>query len=114
MWANHLNRPPDLFSPGRPVLFGALETVTVGRGIDDRWWGPAPPDAAPGEDQDLSPADGALAAAELAAADIDTDDLLAMLTDASPEPAKVTSRQSPKRRRPRRPRRAAQREEEQR
>jgi hypothetical protein len=39
MWANHLNRPLDLFSPSRPVLFGALETVTVGRGIDDRWLG---------------------------------------------------------------------------
>jgi hypothetical protein len=103
MWANHLGRQPDLFSPSRPVLFGALETVTVGRGIDDRWWGSAPSDAVPDEDQDLSPADGALAAAELAAADIDTDDLLALLTDASTEPRPVTSRQHSKRRRPRRP-----------
>lgn len=88
MWASHLGRQPDLFSPSRPVLFGALETVMVGRGIDDRWWGPAPADAAPDEDQDLSPADGALAAAELAAADIDTDDLLALLNDASTGPGR--------------------------
>ena len=99
VWANHLTRTPDMFSLDRPVLFGALETVTVGRGIDDRWWGPAPADATP--DEDPSPADGALAAAELAAADIDTDDLLALLTDASTEPEKVTGRQ-PSKRRPRR------------
>jgi hypothetical protein len=42
MWANHLNKQPDLDTLDRPVLFGPLETVTVDRGIDDRWWGPAP------------------------------------------------------------------------
>lgn len=98
MWANHLGRQPDLFSLDRPVLFGALETVTVGRGIDDHWWGPAPVDATPDEDEDHSPADVALAAAELAAADIDTEDLLALFTDASTEPEPTTDHQSPKRR----------------
>jgi hypothetical protein len=101
MWANHLGRQPDLFSLGQPVLFGALETVTVGRGIDDRWWGPAPVDAASDDDQGLSLADSAVAAAELAAADIDTDDLLALLTDATTDPEPAPGRQSPKRRRTR-------------
>jgi hypothetical protein len=97
MWANHLGRQPDLFSLDRPVLFGALETVTVARGIDDRWWGPAPADALPHEDHDHSPAAGALTAAALAAADIDTDDLLSLLTDAGTEPEPVTDSQPSKR-----------------
>jgi hypothetical protein len=103
MWANHLNRPPDLFSLDRPVLLGALETVTVGRGIDDRWWGPAPADAAPDEDREQSPAADALAAAELAAADIDTDDLATLLTDTGTEPEPAAARKTPPSRRPRRP-----------
>ena len=89
MWANYLTRPLDLFSPDRPVVFGALETVTVDRGIDDRWWGPAPGDPAAEEDHEQSRAESALATAELAAADIDTDDLAALLTgtSAGSEPA---------------------------
>jgi hypothetical protein len=62
MWANYLTRPLDLFSLERPVVFGALETVTVGRGIDDRWWGPAPADlAAEEEGHEQSRAAAALA-----------------------------------------------------
>ena len=94
MWANYLTRPLDLFSPGRPVVFGALETVTVGRGIDDRWWGPAPADPAAEEDHELSRAESALATAELAAADIDTDDLAALLTGTSAESEPAASPQS--------------------
>lgn len=89
MWANYLGQPPDLFSPPRPVLLGTLATVTVDRGIDDRWWGPVPADAVPDEDHDHPQADDAHAAAALAAADIDTGDLLALITEADiePEPA---------------------------
>jgi hypothetical protein len=93
MWANHLSQQPDLFSPGRPVQFGPLETVTVGRGIDDRWWGPAPSDATANEEHDVSAAREALAAAELAYADIDTDELLVLITDA--DVGKATTSDSP-------------------
>jgi hypothetical protein len=110
MWANHLTPAPDLFTPERPVTFGALATMTVGRGIDDRWWGPAPAAAPSEEDQEHSPAAGALAAAELAAADIDTDDLIALLTGTSTEPAPPAGR-TQSQQAPARSRRAARSEE---
>ena len=104
MWANYLIRPLDLFSLECPVVFGALETVTVGRGIDDRWWGPAPVDlAAEEEGHEQSRAAAALAAAELAAADIDTDDLAALLTGTSDGSEPVANRQSRSGRSSRRP-----------
>ncbi len=79
----------------RPVVFGALETVTVGRGIDDRWWGPAPTDlAAEEEDHEQSRTAAAVTAAELAAADIDTEDLAALLTGTSDGSGPVANRQS--------------------
>jgi hypothetical protein len=53
MWASHLSRQPDLFSAERPVMFGTLETVTVDRGIDDRWWGPAPAGAIPASAEEV-------------------------------------------------------------
>lgn len=88
MWADYLTRPLDLFTPERSVTFGALATVTVGRGIDDNWWGPAPAGSAPEEDQEHSPAAEALAVTALAAADIDTDDLAALLTGPGDEPGR--------------------------
>ena len=86
------------------MVFGALETVTVGRGIDDRWWGPAPADlAAEEEGHEQSRAAAALAAAELAAADIDTDDLAAVLTGTSDGSEPVANWQSRSGRSSRRP-----------
>jgi Domain of unknown function (DUF4365) len=102
MWANHLTRPLDLFTPERPVTFGTLATVTVGRGIDDNWWGPAPAEAVPEEDQEHSPAAEALAVTELAAADIDTDDLVDLLTGPGDEPGHRAAGQTPASRHPRR------------
>ncbi|MEV8547762.1 hypothetical protein [Streptomyces sp. NPDC051572] len=55
MWANYLCQDADLFTEARPVQFGELATMTVDRGIDDRWWGPAPSGAVPEDDQDASP-----------------------------------------------------------
>jgi Domain of unknown function (DUF4365) len=101
MWANYLTRPLDLFTPERPVTFGVLATVTVDRGIDDNWWGPAPAEALPEEDQEHSPAAQALVVTELAAADIDTDDLKALLTDPSDEPGQAATRQAQASRHPR-------------
>jgi hypothetical protein len=97
VWANHLTRPLDLFTPERPVTFGALATVTVDRGIDDRWWGPAPAEAIHDEELEHSQAADALAVAQLAAADIDTDDLIALVTgpsDESEQPAAGRTRAS--------------------
>lgn len=98
MWANHLTRPPDLFTLDRPVFLGALETVTVGRGIDDRWWGPTPAEAAPDDDHEQSPAASLLATAELAEADIDTDDLAILLADPGAEPDPVAGKATATRR----------------
>jgi hypothetical protein len=95
MWANFLGQPPDLFSPPRPVLLGELATVTVDRGIDDRWWGPAPADVVPDEDHDHQRADDAHAAAALAAANIDTGDLLALITEDGIEPEPATGPAEP-------------------
>lgn len=41
-WAEFLRGRDDLFSTPKLIQFGDLETVTVGVGIDDRYWGPAP------------------------------------------------------------------------
>lgn len=39
MWAEYLNRPPDLFTPAYPFLqFGSLLTLPLAWGIDDRGW----------------------------------------------------------------------------
>lgn len=95
-WANHLTRPLDMDSLDRPVLFGPLETVTVDRGIDDRWWGPVPVEAMQEEDQDQPPGEEAAAMARLATEDVDTEDLLKLVTDSENEPprtAKATARQ---------------------
>jgi hypothetical protein len=76
-----LSRQLDLDSFDRPVLFGSLETVTVDRGIDDRFWGPAPTEALPEDEQDDSRGEDVAAMARLATEDIDTDDLLALIAD---------------------------------
>lgn len=88
MWANHLAPQPDLFTPERPVVFGSPETVTVASGIDDRWWGPAPAALAE-EDTDHTDLASETAMVLLAARDIDTEDLLALLTESEsgPDPA---------------------------
>jgi hypothetical protein len=102
MWADYLTRPLDLFTPERPMTFGALATVTVGRGIDDNWWGPAPAESAPEEDQKHSPVSEAFAVTELAAADIDTNDLIALLTGPGDEPGQAAAGQAPASRHPHR------------
>src|SRR5205807_1959802 len=65
--------------------FGDLLTVTVDRGIDDKWWGAAPVEAAPDDEPGDSPSDRA-AAADLVAAGIDTDDLFTLFTDPELQP----------------------------
>jgi hypothetical protein len=80
-WANYLDRHPDLFSQINPIRLGRPASVKVDRGIDDRWWGPAPSGAMPEGDLEDSQADDALAEAALASADIDTADLLTLLEE---------------------------------
>ena len=77
VWANHF-RTEGGFE--RPIRFGPLATVTVGRGIDDRSWGPVPAEVTTDEEPDQAQAEEALATAVLSAADIDTDDLAAIVT----------------------------------
>jgi hypothetical protein len=84
-WANHLDRDPDLFSRPSAVRLGRLASVEVERGIDDRWWGPAPTSAMPDEEAETADADVGLAAAILADADIDTADLLSLLDEPEQE-----------------------------
>lgn len=86
MWASYLAPQPDLFSSELPVAFGALATVTVGSGIDDRWWGPAPATAMTAEEPGHETAADALAFAELAAHDIDANELFALIVEAEPVP----------------------------
>lgn len=76
VWANHFR------AEGGELLigFGPLATMTVDRGIDDRWWGPAPVELTPDEDPDQAEAEKAVATALLSDADIDTDDLAAIVT----------------------------------
>ncbi|MGN9821838.1 DUF4365 domain-containing protein [Streptomyces sp. SD11] len=81
MWANYLRQETDLFTDARPVQFGELATMTVERGIDDRWWGPMPSGAAPDDDQDPSARGQENLDAVLAVADADTQDLLSLLQD---------------------------------
>lgn len=85
----------------RPVQFGPLATMTVGHGIDDRWWGPVPVEVAPDEEPDQAQAEETLATAALTAADIDTDDLAAIVTgpDASSAAPSGVVRTQPKRQR---------------
>jgi hypothetical protein len=81
VWANYLCGDADLFSETRPVRFGDLATMTVDRGIDDRWWGPTPSEAAPEDDQDSAAEVQESLDAVLAVADTDTQDLLSLLQD---------------------------------
>jgi len=97
----------------RLIGFGPLATVTVDRGIDDRWWGPAPIELTPDEEPDQAEAEEAVATALLSEADIDTDDLAAIVTgpDAKgKDPARPSgrSRQPGKQQRPARNTRARQ------
>lgn len=85
MWARYLRGEDDLFNSDRQLRFGDLLTVTVDRGIDDKWWGAAPVEAAPDDEPGDSPSDRA-AAADLAAAGIDTDDLFTLFTDPELQP----------------------------
>jgi hypothetical protein len=81
--------------------------VTVGRGIDDRWWGPAPAELTSDEEPDQAQAEEAVATALLAAADIDTDDLAAIITDPDAKSAASapTQRRSQPRQNQKKPRR---------
>jgi hypothetical protein len=80
MWAVYLQRQPTLFDDhSRLVLFGDLAAFEVDRGIDDRLWGPAPVSHA--DDEAGNALEQARADAELAAAGIGADDLIAMLAD---------------------------------
>jgi hypothetical protein len=90
IWANHL-RADSGFE--RPIQFGPLETVTVGRGIDDRWWGPAPVEVTPDEEPDHTQTEEVLATAALTAADIDTDDLATIVTGPDTKPSAASSPQ---------------------
>lgn len=81
VWANFLSQDVDLFTDRQPIQFGDLATVTVERGIDDRWWGPAPSSAASEDDQDLSAVGQESLDSALAAADASTKDLLLLLQD---------------------------------
>jgi Domain of unknown function (DUF4365) len=96
VWANHF-RAEGVTE--RPIQFGPLATVTVGRGIDDRWWGPAPVELTPDEEPDHAQAEEAAATALLSAADIDTDDLAAIVTD--PDAVSAVSAPTQRRSRPR-------------
>lgn len=83
VWTNHFRAEGGC---ERPIGFGPVATVTVDRGIDDRWWGPAPVELTPDEEPDQAGAEEAAATALLSEADIDTDDLAAIVTgpDAMP------------------------------
>ncbi len=92
VWANHFRAEGN---SERLIGFGPLATVTVDRGIDDRWWGPAPVELTPDEEPDQAEAEEAVATALLSEADVDTDDLAAIVTgpDAkSKEPARPSRR----------------------
>lgn len=72
-WAAFLTRPADLFAPERALMFGELATFEVGRGIDDRLWGPAPEQASdedPDEQTDRTRVEAALAAVGIGTADL--------------------------------------------
>ncbi|MST32862.1 DUF4365 domain-containing protein [Acidimicrobiaceae bacterium USS-CC1] len=97
MWANHLRGGDDLFSPDRIVAFGDLATVTVDRGIDDRWWGPAPAEATIEDERDLQPT--ASVDASLIAAGVDADELTLLLTGED-RPPQRPGRASQRSRRP--------------
>jgi Domain of unknown function (DUF4365) len=91
-WTNHFRAEGG---SERLIGFGPLATVTVDRGIDDRWWGPAPVELTPDEEPDQAEAEEAVATALLSEADIDTEDLAAIVTgpDAnSPAPARPPRR----------------------
>lgn len=96
VWANHFRAEGVI---ERPIQFGPLATVTVGRGIDDRWWGPAPVELTPDEEPDQAQAEEAVATALLSEADIDTDDLAAIVTE--PEAKSAVSAPTQRRSQPR-------------
>ena len=94
MWANYLRQEADLFTESRPVQFGELATMTVDRGIDDRWWGPAPTGAAPEDEQEPSAAGQESLDAVLAVADTDAQDLRSLL-QVGDDDVEVPRRRSP-------------------
>lgn len=82
-WATYLTRQPDLFTAEKALIFEDLAKFEVDRGIDDRLWGPAPEQAVDEETDDST--DGAAVDAALAAAGIETADLLFALDDGERE-----------------------------
>ena len=94
VWTNHFRAAGG---PERPIGFGPLATVTVDRGVDDRWWGPAPVQPTPEAGPDQAEAEDAVATALLSAADIDTDDLAAIVTGSDAKAA--TPARAPRRNR---------------
>lgn len=91
MWAAHLTDEPNLFSRPRPLRFAPLLTVDVDRGIDDRWWGAAPSNAASDEDRDEHVDARRDPDTDLATADIDLEDLFTLLD----EPEDVDDEEKP-------------------
>ena len=92
IWTNHFRAEGRA---ERPIGFGPLATVTVDRGIDDRWWGPAPVELTPDEEPDQAEAEEVVATALLSEADIDTEDLAAIVT--GPDPKTGGSARTPRR-----------------
>jgi hypothetical protein len=88
-WATYLTRQADLFAAERAIVFGELATFEVGRGIDDRLWGPAPEQVTDEEPDEST--DGGDVEAALAAIGIETADLSALDdgadVDEAPAPA---------------------------
>jgi Domain of unknown function (DUF4365) len=84
VWTNHFRADSG---SERPIGFGPLATVTVDRGIDDSWWGPAPVELTQDEEPDQAQTEEAVATALLSEADIDTDDLAAIVTGPDPKAA---------------------------
>ncbi|MDQ6945025.1 MAG: DUF4365 domain-containing protein [Actinomycetota bacterium] len=80
MWATYLRREPDLFSGVLPLRFGSLVAMEVDRGIDDKWWGPAPSGSMTEYDEE----DDASISARVGTAspDADMSDLLTLITGA--------------------------------
>jgi hypothetical protein len=94
VWTNHFRAQG---SSQRLIAFGPLAVVAVDRGIDDRWWGPAPVELTPDEEPDQAQAEEAVATALLSEADIDTDDLAAIVT--GPDPNTTSPVRGPRRNR---------------
>ncbi|XRQ09245.1 DUF4365 domain-containing protein [Actinomadura welshii] len=96
MWERYLQG--DLLTANTMLTFGSLLTFEVDRGIDDNWWGPAPTQASADDDAPIR-RDPKLEQ-QLQDADVDHDDLLALLDEplVSPESAPARRRPSTRRR----------------